>query len=92
MLDKLLEKSRRLLIVDESTSDDTPLGGRESASVAPPTSVEISNYKWQQEMELQFDLLVETIRPYVKDSDLSAAMHKLIRKNRGIAASLSLEP
>lgn len=78
--------------MDESTSDDTALGVRESANIAPPTSVEISNYKWQQEMELQFDLLVETIRPYVKDSDLSAAMYKLIRKNRGIAASLSLEP
>jgi hypothetical protein len=79
------------LIVDESTSEDTHVSARESANVPSQSPLEISNFKWQQEMENQFDILVENIRPFIKDPELNAVLFRLIRKNRGITASISHE-
>jgi hypothetical protein len=65
------------------------VSNRDSASFPPTTSIEISNFKWQHEMEVQFDILVETICPYVRDLDLNANMARLLRRNRGVGGTLS---
>lgn len=78
-----------VLIVTDTASDDASSGNRDSVGNAQPvSSVESSNYKWQREMDLQFESLVESIRPLIVDADLSARMFRLIRKNRGITATL----